>query len=124
MESSKEYSNFITPPDFVEELKHTVLMIDVSAEDLQALATFCKNSAVYFNIYLYNYEMQDTEWFRKARDRSDVIVLNNSTNPWSVTKEVLIELPKTWYYGSDAVAKNLNHINHPLEYFIKYVENR
>lgn len=123
MESSNEYSNFITPPDFVDEIKHTVLVIDISQDELQALAMFCKNSAVYFNVYIYNYDMRDNKWLSEAQNRSDAIIIKMSANNQE-NKEMLLSNKNTWYYGCEALDKNPRHLNNPLEYFIKYIKNR
>jgi len=124
MESSNEYSNFITPPDFVDEIKHTVLIVDVSPDELQALAMFCKNSLVYFNIYIYNYELQLDEWFCKAQKCSEAIIINMSNNKFLSDKENLLADKNTWYYGCEPKEGNSKYINNPLEYFINYIKSR
>lgn len=42
MENQSDYSNIITPPDFVNEPKHTVLVIDADAGHIQAIGAFLK----------------------------------------------------------------------------------
>lgn len=124
MESSKEYSNFVTPPDFVDELKHTVLMVNADESDIQALAIFCKNAVAYFNIYFYNYTMNDPVWFKQALARADAVVVNYSADMPNEDAILLFGSSNTWYYGPAEVAGSAHYVNNPLEYFIKYVENR
>jgi hypothetical protein len=121
--TDENYSNFITPPDFVDEKKHTVLLIDVHADDVQTLAMFCKTSPEFFNVYLYNYQMASEDWFGEARDRADAIIINTEVNTFSSIKDLLAELPTAWYYGPKSFLKNPNRIKSPIDYFIQYSNN-
>ena len=121
--NNTDYSNFITPPDFVDEAKHNILLIDVHSQHVQNLGTYLMTCEKYFNIYLYNYEMGNAEWFGDVRNRVDAMVINTEANMFSSTKDMLAELPISWYYGPKGFLKNNRQINSPLDYFTQYVLN-
>ena len=56
------YSNFITPPDIVDDDKHSILLIDVAQDDVLKIAAWCSQSTKEYNVYLYNCEMNDKDW--------------------------------------------------------------
>ena len=118
---NQEYSNFVTPPDFVDEKKTNVLLIDVPAAQIQSLGMYLMTCEHYFNIYLYNHEMGVPEWFGHARNRAAAIIINTEPNIFSTTKDMLAELPIAWYYGPKAFLRNTQQINTPIDYFTQYV---
>jgi hypothetical protein len=120
MEEQLDYSNIITPPDFVDENKFTVLIIDAESNDIQNLGLFLKNSDNYFNIYLYHSEMGDEDWFANARNRADAFIINTKKNTFSTIKDILAELPNAYYYGKKKFLKNKNSIKSPVDFFINY----
>lgn len=111
------YSNFVTPPDFVNEDKHTVVIIDAAAEDVQRLALLCKEGTVDFNIYLYNSEFESDDWLMLAIERADKIIVNTFENEKSVIKQLLRSNPKALFYGANATVESLQ------KYFIDYILN-
>ena len=121
-ESKHEYSNFVTPPDFVQEAKHSVLLIDATQDEVQNLAYFCKTVPVYFNIYLFHTGMADTEWLAEVRDQVDAVVVNTVPTEFSMVKDVIAELPKAWHYGEKTI-RNSKKLQDAVEYFAKYVQN-
>jgi len=122
--ANHEYSNFITPPDFVYEDKPNILLIDVPAQQIQDLGMYLINCEFYFNVYLYTHEMGNPEWFGNARNMADAIIVNTEPNMFSTTKDLLAELPIAWYYGPKAFLRNNQQINTPIDYFTQYVINR
>jgi hypothetical protein len=116
------YSNFVTPPDFVDEPKHTVLLIDVFDDHVQSLGKFCKHTTAEFNVYLYNANMDDMTWFSQAVDRADVIIVNTVPNQFSPLKDIIAESPKAYYYGPKDNLKNTRRINNPIDYFIEHAD--
>jgi hypothetical protein len=120
MENQSDYSNIITPPDFVDEPKHTVLVIDADAGHIQAIGAFLKNSDNYFNIYLYHGDMGNTEWFTQARDRADAFIINTEKNTFSTIKDLLAELPNAYYYGPKNFLRNKNQLSSPVDYFTNF----
>ena len=123
MESSNEYSNFVTPPDTVTDIKHTVLVVNAEQADITALAMFCKASAVYFNIYFYNTHMQDTEWFERVLAMADAVILN-ADYELADQNPRLLAMKKAWYYGKQADGAQARLCGTVLDYFVNYVENR
>jgi hypothetical protein len=117
------YSNFITPPDFVNESKHTVLLIDVHDNHVQSIGKFCKHTDAEFNVYLYNTNMDDMIWFSQAVDRADVIVVNTEPNSFSPLKDLVAESAKACYFGPKRGLQNPRQINNPIDYFIEYADS-
>ena len=112
------YSNFVTPPDFVDEDKHTVVVIDAASEDVQRLALLCKEGTTDFNIYLYNSESNSDEWLMSAIERADKIIVNTFANEKSVIKQLLKPNPKASFYGTgETTVESLQ------KYFIDYILN-
>ena len=70
------HSNFITPPDTVE----TVLIIDAPDTQVQALAAFLKGHNKPYNIYLYNYTMENNSWLVDVYKKSDVVLQASGSN--------------------------------------------
>lgn len=114
------YSNFILPPDFVEEEKHTVLIIDPDWSDIEPIATFCKHTDQVFNVYLYNEVNQDQDWLSQAINVADVVIVNTHDSSISAEKDRLTNLSKTWYYGPKNFLVNKNKIEAPVDYFLQY----
>jgi hypothetical protein len=65
------YSNFITPPDLVEN----ILVIDATREHVDHCAEFCRETNVLFNIYFYISNSDNTVWLNKVINRVDVILI-------------------------------------------------
>jgi len=69
-----DYTNLITPPDFVEDAKHTVLLLNPKQEEVQELAEWCQQAEQYFNIYIYNETMGRPDWAKTAAGLADAII--------------------------------------------------
>jgi hypothetical protein len=124
MENQANYSNIIIPPDFVDEAKHTVLIIDADAGHVQSIGAFLKNSDNCFNIYLYHADMENPEWFSQARTRADAVIVNTEKNNFSTTKDILAEMPDAYYYGPKKFLKNNNRLHSPVDYFTNFDNNK
>ena len=72
------YSNFVTPPDFVNDQLHTVTVVDGTLEEIELLGRMCQGSDESFNIYLYRSEMNDIKWLEQAVEHSDAVVVNDA----------------------------------------------
>ena len=71
------HSNFVTPPDFIE----TVLILNATEEQIAACADVCYESGKIYNVYFYNNEMNDTEWFFRVDKIADRTIDATSCNP-------------------------------------------
>lgn len=109
----KEYSNFITPPDFVNDKLHTVTIIDATPEEVILLGKFCQYSEQCFNIYLYRLEMQNFDWLEKAILLSDAIIINNERDDFTN----YLKLDKVYYYGTKNYLSPAHKVNNLLQYF-------
>jgi hypothetical protein len=118
------HSNFITPPDFVNEPLHTVLLIDPTWQELESIAVLCKTSGTDFNVYVYDDTMNDIDWLLSAAQQADTIIVNTTPTACSPTKDRLIDLPRTYYYGPKNFLSNQKQIAHPQDYFIEYVRQQ
>ena len=109
------HSNFITPPDFVDEKLHTVTVVDATPEEIEILGRMCQGSDEMFNIYLYRSEMNNTNWLEQAVERSDAVVVN--TNTVGLYTDYLCSQDKTFYYGPKTFISKANKVETPLQYF-------
>jgi hypothetical protein len=112
------YSNFITPPDFVEEDFHTVTCIDISDDDLLLLGKACQNINISYNVYLYKSSMNDDNWLQKAISRSKNIIVNLD-NEENIK---YCQFDNAYCYGHEAFLCPAVFIDNPLIYF-QHVEN-
>jgi hypothetical protein len=120
----ENYSNFVTPPDFVDDPKHTVLLLDVDQASVQRIAEWCQLSPVDFNVYVFDASMEVTEWLLHAVNRSNAIVVNTAETILSQGKDRLCENAQTWYFGPKRFLKNSRQaIADPLDYFKEYAES-
>lgn len=117
-------TNFITPPDIVDDPNHNILLIDVSPDDVETLAFLCAGHNEAFNVYLFNFEMPDQSWLTKVAEFADAIVVNTNETALSPLKDVLAMLPKSYYYGPKNFANNDQKHSTVLEYFINRANER
>lgn len=113
------YSNFVTPPDFVNDEFPSVLIIDADWMDIENIALWCKTAPVNLNIYIYSDIMLDEEWLAGAINSVDIIILNTQKSAVDHIKNQLLKGPKTWYYGEHTFLANDRKLNTPLDYFVK-----
>ena len=113
------HSNFVTPPDFVDNDLPTVFLIDASWDDVENLALFCQTSKHCYNVYLYNDIMFDEEWFEEAARRSQTIIMNSEKSGCTPQKNKLLKDSRTWYYGPNHYLGNNQQLKSPIDYFIK-----
>ena len=71
------HSNLITPPDFVK----TVLILNATDEQVRACADACYESGQIYNVYFYNQEMNNIEWFVQVEKIADNILDATLCNP-------------------------------------------
>ena len=94
------YSNFITPPDFVDN----ILVVDATEEQIQILTEFLHNCDTTYNIYMYKHSMEDLGWFNEAVSRANVILQHQDSE---------LTAPTAVRFGEDYDLKN------PVGYFNK-----
>jgi hypothetical protein len=110
-------TNFITPPDFVDEPKHTILLIDADPVDVETLAFLCGSHNESFNVYLYKEDLNNLEWLSRAAYIADTIIVNTITNGLTSTKESFGALEKTYHYGPVTYNEQRKHQT-VLDYFV------
>lgn len=71
------HSNLVTPPDFIE----TVLILNATDEQIQACADVCYDSGKIYNVYFYNKDMDNTDWFFRVEKIADHILDATLNNP-------------------------------------------
>lgn len=64
------HSNLVTPPDFIE----TVLILNATDEQIQACADVCYESGKIYNVYFYNKDMDDTDWFFRVQSIANQVL--------------------------------------------------
>jgi hypothetical protein len=114
------YSNFITPPDFVDESKHSVLIMDASWDDIETLAIWCQNVDTYFNVYVYEDIAGEEEWLMEVAKRVDSIIINSRAGSADACKHLLLKTDKVFYYGPKNYLRTDNRIETPIDYFIQF----
>lgn len=97
------HSNFITPPDYVE----SVLVVDASQEQVQAIANHLQTARVPYNVYLYNSEMNNNEWLSAVSSRVDIILKSRGTEVTTMSSHFPI-----WFGPGEK-------FNNPVDYFNK-----
>ena len=114
----ENYSNFITPPDFVDEQHTSVLIIDSDWTDIETLAMWCKTAPKSYNIYIYSDIMLDEEWLASAINSVNCVIVNTEDSAVTRVKNQLIKADNCWYYGPKKFLANPRQIKKPMEWFI------
>jgi cellulose biosynthesis protein BcsQ len=114
------YTNFITPPDFVDEQKHSVLLIDADAQTIVSLSEWCQRANSEYNVYLYHHNVDNQDWLDKVVQLVDVIIVNTEPSSLTSLKDKMAMLQNAYHYGPKRFLGNNQHINVPEEYFERY----
>ena len=117
-------TNFITPPDFVDDPNYTILIVDADPVDVETLAYLCAGHDEAFNVYLYRADMDHDLWLNQAADRADTIIVNTIDNKLSSTKDHFIDFPKTYHYGPKHFLHSARRCSTLLEYFVIRANDR
>ena len=119
------YSNFISPPDFVDYTEnHRILIVDAEKETIADLALMCKSAGSDFDVYVYDVRMDDLKWLEEAFNRSNVVIINTNPNELSPIKDRLIDHPKSYYYGPKNFLNRTRKIDAPQQYFVAYLQHQ
>lgn len=94
------YSNFITPPDYIQ----SILVVDASEDQIKELTELLHDVEQPYNIYLYSNSMDNQQWIHKMILRADVILLQQDSDA-PVVSNIL--------FGPDQKLKS------PADYFNK-----
>lgn len=108
------YSNFITPPDFVNEHKHTVTIIDATEKEIEVLINMAKNSDDDYNFYLYKSEMNDTNWLSDAMALSSATIINID----QCQNTDFFKNDRVFYYGQTHIVSPAQRVNSLFDYFV------
>ena len=108
-----DYSNFITPPDFVEDEFHTITLVDAAPGDVELMGTMAKGTTKSYNIYLYHRGMDNTDWLAKAIERSDTVIVNTMDHD----NENICKNSNVYYYGPKTYITDANKVESPFDYF-------
>jgi len=121
MDTTNEFSNIITPPDFVASREHTVTLIDPEMGEIEDLALLLKTSKDTFNVYVYRSEMNEEDWLQEVIAKSSSVIVNTVNNDMSHYKDLLAaKNQNVWYYGPKNFLMNRNRIEKPIDYFVAY----
>ena len=73
-------SRFITYPSTVtKDTNHTVVLVDASDHDIEAIGLFLAASVQNFDVYLYEGENHDLEWLNYISSAADHILINDAS---------------------------------------------
>jgi hypothetical protein len=111
------HSNFITPPDFVDEPLTTVTVVNATLDEVELLARMCENTDPQYNIYLYRSEMNDREWLQKAIELSEATIINAATTDFDDFDDIC-DLENVYYYGDRELISRATRIPTLLHYFV------
>ncbi len=114
------YTNFITPPDFVANDNHTVVLIDATEQQVNQLAEFCRTAINSYNVYVYRNGMNDIDWLKSAMTQADAFIVNTEPNELSPVKDHIVDSVKSWHYGPKNFLGNSRRIAGPENYFQQY----
>jgi hypothetical protein len=117
--SHEEFSNIITPPDFVDYKGRVVVMIDPEWTEVEDVAFYLKTSKHQYNVYVYRDEMGDQEWLNQAVAKTTHIIVNTVGNDTSPLKDKIASRKESFYYGPKNFLMNENKIDRPIDYFLK-----
>lgn len=121
--SHEEYSNIITPPDFVVSRSHSVVVIDPEWTEIEDLALFLKTASEPFNVYVYRAEMNDQAWLEEAISKSLGVIVNTVNNDIAHYKDQLVGTnTESFYYGPKNFLMNKHRIEKPIDYFVEYFQ--
>lgn len=77
---SNRTSNIITYPDILEKSSnHTVIIINPTPADIEAVGYFCKTSRKEYDIYLHD-TTSNQEWFEQIGSIADNILTTGEDN--------------------------------------------
>jgi hypothetical protein len=117
---TQNYSNFVTPPDFVKEDNPSILIVDADWVDIETVALWCKTAPANLNIYIYSDIMLDEVWLAQSINRVGTIIVNMQSSAVDHIKKDLIKGPNTWYYGDMNFLGNDRKLQKPIDWFIKH----
>ena len=117
-EAKEEFSNIVTPPDFVSGKALTVIIIDPEPTEIEDVAFYLKTAKHPYNVYVYRSDMNNEKWLKKALTKTTHIIVNTINNESSVLKDKLAVHKDTFYYGPKNFLMNKNRIEKPIDYFI------
>lgn len=93
------HSNFITPPDIIQ----TILIVDATADQIEAVADKCRDAETSYNIYMYRADMNELNWLVDVSKKADVILKQEDS-----------EVPVLDYIK---FGEKQNFIKNPVDYF-------
>lgn len=108
---NNQNSRYITYPSVVDKVRSTALIIDLKPADFIVLNEFLQASEQDFDIYLYDAASHDLEWLNHAATRSDVVLIDNTSQVTIVPTCTNIR------YGQG------QDVQSPLAYFTKLVDS-
>jgi hypothetical protein len=71
------HSNFITAPDYIEN----ILVINATDEQLATLTETVKTTGRPYNIYFYNNNLADQAWFNRVASKADIVIYADKNDP-------------------------------------------
>lgn len=116
---NEEFSNIVTPPDFVFNANHSVVLIDPEMSEIEDIAFYLKTAKKAFNVYVYKTDMGDEQWLAKAISESMTVVINTVQNENSLFKDKMAVKRDAFYYGPKRFLMNNNRLEKPIDYFVQ-----
>jgi hypothetical protein len=115
---AEDFSNIVTPPDFIDGNSHSVVLVDPEWSEIEDVAFFLKTAKKSYNVYVYREEMNDEVWLQDALTKAEAVIINTVANEQSPMKDKIAVKEPTFYYGPKNFLMNKNRINKPIDYFV------
>ena len=119
---TEQFSNIITPPDFINSRALSVTVIDPEMTEVEDIAFFLKTAKESFNVYVYRTEMDNEEWLKEAAAKSIAVVINTVNTDVSSIKDKLAAKKDNYYYGPKNFLMNKNRIEKPIDFFVAFTQ--
>lgn len=119
MDTNVQFSNIVTPPDFLTNTTHTVVIIDPTVSEIEDIALYLTTSPTAYTVYLYRDDMNNRAWLAKAMQISSAWIINSVQNEFSEIKDRIAVDQKAWHYGPKNFLMNSNHLLRPIDYFVQ-----
>jgi hypothetical protein len=117
--TNEEFSNIVTPPDFIASRAFTILMIDPEWTEVEDVGLYLKTSKEVFTVYIYRNEMNDLKWLTEALTKAAITIVNTVDNEISPIKDKVALGKTVHYYGPKNFLMSKRKLKHPIDYFIQ-----
>lgn len=114
----KNFSNIITPPNFINREAPTIALIDPEWTEVEDVIFYLGTVDKEYNVYVYMSEMEDEDWLDEVIEKSQTYIINTKPTSVSHIKDRLVANSRSYHYGDRVFLTSNNKLNKPVDYFI------